>query len=217
MSSYQCNYPNDWGSNVKDYLSSIGMLNLFLENTTGEANDHSNRDTRDPAEEKPYDLVFNRERDMFNQTALYGLQTSSKLKTLAYLKNDTVCENYLLSVENIANRIALTKFRLSNHNLMIEKGRHQDVAFCDRSCPFCPDQIENEFHFLLKCPTYRELRRKLLDDIKTSTIGFYYPQDENFLFWFLLKNPLIANLTGHFIRLAMELRAFLLENPRRRD
>ena len=217
LSSYQCNYPNDWGSNVKDYLSSIGMLNLFLENTTGEANDHSNRDTRDPAEEKPYDLVFNRERDMFNQTALYGLQTSSKLKTLAYLKNDTVCENYLLSVENIANRIALTKFRLSNHNLMIEKGRHQDVAFCDRSCPFCPDQIENEFHFLLKCPTYRELRRKLLDDIKTSTIGFYYPQDENFLFWFLLKNPLIANLTGHFIRLAMELRAFLLENPRRRD
>ena len=122
LSSYQCNYPNDWGSNVKDYLSSIGMLNLFSENTTGEANDHSNRDTRDPAEEKPYDLVFNREKDMFNQTALYGLQTSSKLKTLAYLKNDTVCENYLLSVENIANRIALTKFRLSNHNLMTEKG-----------------------------------------------------------------------------------------------
>ena len=116
---------------------------------------------------------------MFNQTTLHGLQTSPKLKTLAHLKNNIVCENYLLSVDNIANRTALTKFRLSDHNLMIEKGRHQNVAICDRTCPFCPDQTENELHFLLKCPTYRELRRKLLDDIKTNTIGFYYPTDKN--------------------------------------
>ena len=79
---------------------------------------------------------------------------------------------------------------------------------------FCPDQVENELHFLIKCPTYEELRRKMLDEICNTVIGFYYPQDENFLFWFLLKNPLIANTTGRFIKLAMELRAFLLENPR---
>ena len=143
--------------------------------------------------------------------------TSSKLKLLAYVKNDNVCENYLLSVENIRNRTALTKFRLSNHSLMIEKGRYQKADICDRTCPFCTDQIEDEFHFLLKCPTYRQLRCKLLDAIRTTTKGFYYPQNEQFLFWFVLKNPLIANMTGNFIRLAMELRAFLLENPRKRD
>ena len=165
----------------------------------------------------PWEQIFNREKDMFQQIALHDLQTLSKLKTLALVKNDTILENYLLSVENVANRTALTKFRLSNHNLMIEKGRHQNADLQDRTCPFCPDQIEDEFHFLLKCPIYGELRHKLFDDIRATMMGFYQPQDEHFLFWLLLKNPLIANITGNFIRLAMELRAFLLENPRRRN
>ena len=76
-----------------------------------------------------------------------------------------------------------------------------------------PIRLEDEFHFLIKCPIYTELRTKMLENIKDIVYGFYYPTDENFLFWFLLKNPLIANITGNFIRLSMELRAFLLENP----
>ena len=130
------------------------------------------------------------------------------------MKTDFACESYLLSVTNVANRTALTKFRLSNHNLMIEKGRYEKLLLGDRSCPFCPDQIENEFHFLIKCPIYHELRNKMLDDIKDIIFDFYYPPDENFLFWFLLKKPLISDTTGNYIRLSMELRAFLLENPR---
>ena len=130
------------------------------------------------------------------------------------MKSSLVIEDYLLSVPNLPNRTALTKFRLSNHNLMIERGRYENMQIGDRTCAFCLDQVENEFHFLIKCPTYKELRRKMLDEICNTMIGFYYPQDENFLFWFLLKNPLIANSTGRFIKLAMELRAFLLENPR---
>ena len=88
------------------------------------------------------------------------------------------------------------------------------MQLCDRTCPFCPEHVENEFHFLIKCPVYNTLRKKLLDDVKTTMIGFQYPQDEHFLFWLLLKNPLIANSTGNFLKLSMELRAFLLENPR---
>ena len=137
-----------------------------------------------------------------------------QLKTLLILKDNFVCEDYLLSVSNIGNRTALTKFRLSNHNLMIEKGRYTNIQLCDRSCPFCPDKVESEIHFLIQCPIYTELRREMLDKIATTVQGFYYPEDEHFLFWFLLRNPLIANLSGNFIKLSMELRAFLLENPR---
>ena len=97
---------------------------------------------------------------------------------------------------------------------MIEKGRYEKLLLGDRSCPFCPDQIEDEFHFLIKCPIYHELRNKMLHDIKDIIFDFYYPPDENFLFWFLLKNPLIADTIGNYLRLSMELRAFLLENPR---
>ena len=190
---------NDWKFSVKTYFSNIDLI--FP-------------DTPTPDEQAPSVQVFNRERDMFQEAVTNEIQNSSKLKTLSTLKDNFACEDYLLSVPNIANRTALTKFRLSNHNLMIEKGRYENMLLCDRSCPFCPDQVESEFHFLIKCPVYTELRRKLLDDVRTVVLGFYYPQDEHFLFWFLLKNPLIANTTGNFIRLSMELRAFLLENPR---
>ena len=151
---------------------------------------------------------------MFHEAVTNEIQNSSKLKALSILKDNFSCEDYLLSVPNVANRTALTKFRLSNHNLMIEKGRYENIQLCDRSCPFFPDQVESEFHFLIKCPVYAELRRQLLDEIRSIVLGFYYPQDEHFLFWFLLKNPLIANKTGYFIRLSMDLRAFLLENHR---
>ena len=184
---------------VREYVSNLGL---------------TFPDTPDPGEQAPSVQVFNRERGIFQDALSEDLQNASKLKTLSILKSDFVCENYLLSVSNIANRTALTKFRLSNHNLMIEKGRYENMQLCDRSCPFCPDQTEGEFHFLLKWPIYTGLRKKMLDDIKNIIHGFYYPADENFLFWFLLKNPLIANNTGNFIRLSMELRAFLLENHR---
>ena len=129
-------------------------------------------------------------------------------------KRDTLFEKYLSSVQNISDRIAFTQFRFSNYNLMIEKGRHQNMELHDRSCPFCPGHMENEFHFLVKCPTYASLRDSLFNQVNDTTIGFYHPHDDNFLFWFLLNNPTIANLTARFIRLAMELRAFLLVNYR---
>ena len=137
-----------------------------------------------------------------------------KLRTYYFLKRDTLFEIYLSSVQNISDRIALTQFRLSNHNLMIKKGRHQNMELHDRSCPFCPGNIENELHFLVKCPTYASLRESLFNQINDTTTGFYHPHDDNFLFWFLQNNPTIANLTARFIILAMELRAlFLFHRP----
>ena len=97
---------------------------------------------------------------------------------------------------------------------MVEKGRHDNLNKSDRMCPFCPGQIENEFHFLLKCSTYTNLRRNLFSDVETLCIGFFYPPDEEFLFWFLLKNPVISESTAKFVRLSLELRAFLLEEHR---
>ena len=70
---------------------------------------------------------------------------------------------------------------------MIEKGRYKNMQLCDISCSFCPDQIEDEFRFLIECPIYTKLRIKMLGDIKNITYDFYYPTNENLLFWFLLK------------------------------
>ena len=158
--------------------------------------------------------LFDQEKDIYQQTSLSNIQDMSKLRTYVTLKDNITVEEYLTSVKNVSNRIALTKFRLSNHTLMIEKGRHENMNQTDRICPFCPKHIENELHFLIKCPIYANLTLQLFKEIAKITTGFYPPNDDNFVFWFLLKNPKIAHLTAKFIKLAMDLRAFLFETPR---
>ena len=172
IKSCQNDLEHDWKFSVAGYISNLDLTIL---------------DISDPDEQAPSVQVYNRECGMFQEVVFEDLQNSSKLKTLSILKSNLGCEDYLLSVSNTANRTALTKFRLSNHNLVIEKGRYENMSLCDRTCPFCPNQIENEFHFLIKCPIYTEQRVKMLSDIKDMIYGFYYPHDEDFLFWFLLK------------------------------
>ena len=199
LTSYLDSQENGWANLLKNYFSTIGLLNVFLDGRTGKA---------------PNLQIFCREKDIFQQTALSDIRNMPKLRTYVQLKHNTNIEDYLTTVKNTSDRIALTKFRLSNHNLMIEKGRHQNTHLSDRKCPFCTSDVENEFHFLLKCTTYSHLRLELLRKVGETTIGFFYPEDENFLFWFLLNNPNVSHLTGRYIKLTMELRSFLLENPR---
>ena len=196
LTSYQNSVENGWTSFMRNCFSSIGLLDLFL--TQNLTISRSNR-------------LFYREKDIFQQMALSEISNMPKLRTYAHIKDDINFEEYLVSVRNVHDRIALTRFRLSSHSLMIEKGRHQNMKLFDRTCPFCPQHIENELHFLIQCPTYQHLRKTLLDNVKDTIIGFYYPEDELFLFWFLLRNPVIAHLTARFIKLSMELRTFLID------
>ena len=58
----------------------------------------------------------------------------------------------------------LSNFRCSCHKLMIEKGRHLNIERDYRFCPYCLSRnvyiVEDEFHMLLICPLYDELRRE---------------------------------------------------------
>jgi hypothetical protein len=51
---------------------------------------------------------------------------------------------------------------MSSHNLAIDSGRHQNIARTHRYCKLCNLDIEDEFHFILKCPWFSELRRKYI-------------------------------------------------------
>ena len=56
----------------------------------------------------------------------------------------------------------LTMFRLSSLSLAVETGRYQGILNVNRVCKFCKDDIEDEFHFILKCPTYQNFRSKYI-------------------------------------------------------
>jgi len=59
-------------------------------------------------------------------------------------------------------RKQLTKLKISAHPLAIETGRYSKpkISRNERFCKFCKDQVEDESHFLLKCPNYNLLRQK---------------------------------------------------------
>jgi coproporphyrinogen III oxidase len=50
--------------------------------------------------------------------------------------------------------ILLSKLRISNHNLEIERGRHRGLQAKERICKLCLKEVEDEIHFLLKCEAY---------------------------------------------------------------
>jgi hypothetical protein len=68
-------------------------------------------------------------------------------------------ENYLLH-ENFEKRRLIAKLRVSDHNLLIEKGRHLKIPKEKRLCQVCI-QIEDEHPFLFACNTLNLLRKIL--------------------------------------------------------
>ena len=84
-----------------------------------------------------------------------------KAEFLRQFKNQIRQEKYLSTVNDRNLRVILTKFKLSDHELNIEKGRHKNIKRQERLCPCCSlkKQIENETHFLLECPYYNKLRQ----------------------------------------------------------
>ena len=73
-------------------------------------------------------------------------------------------ETYLTHITEFNECKALTKLRVSNHNLIIEKGRHQRLPIERRLCNKC-NVIENEEHFLTQCEKNKNLRDKLYEEI----------------------------------------------------
>ena len=72
-------------------------------------------------------------------------------------------EKYLNHITENKLRKALTQFRTSSHNLMIETGRHQNIDINQRICQNCnTGMVENEYHFLLICPKYNHIRTKYI-------------------------------------------------------
>ena len=61
----------------------------------------------------------------------------------------------------------VAKLRLISHNLQIEMGRRTNTPRENRLC-HCNEAIEDETHFLTKCISYIDIRRKHMISDSTS-------------------------------------------------
>jgi len=97
--------------------------------------------------------------DMFVQNWHASINSNAKLESYCMYKNVFTYEPYL-DVLNIRKfRSVYVNFRTSCHNLEIERGRYSNTPREERLCKLCASNvIEDEYHFLLCCEFYDDLR-----------------------------------------------------------
>ena len=135
----------NWAYQIKIILNEIGMSNIWIQQ------DRINFDIQ---------TIKCRILDIYKQNWYSNINNSNRLISYSLFKFEFNHEKYLDIINIDKYRIALTQFRISSHNLAIEKGRHENIPRQDRKCRNCTlNQIEDEYHFLMICPKFYHLRR----------------------------------------------------------
>ena len=189
-----------WPSRIRSCLSNIGMQEIFL------YGNNSRQCTEN--------LFFKRTIDIFHQNSFAELnRVNTKLRSYKLLKTEIGSEPYLNGIKNTRDRISLTKFRLSNHSLMIEKGRHQNLPLKLRLCPFCPHHIEDEIHFLISCKCFTTQRNTLYETtIHGEELVNFLGKSDVEKFKILLTDEAILPFTARYLTETFRIREFLLAN-----
>ena len=139
---------NNWAYQIKTILDNLGLGNLWIQQ------EHLNI---------YLPLIKQRIFDQYYQSWYSTINNSQRLSSYCRYKHTFQIEKYLDSITERKYKIALCRFRLSSHKLEIERGRYFNIPKAERKCKVCTmDFIENEFHFLLVCPLYKDLMKKYL-------------------------------------------------------
>ena len=110
--------------------------------------------------EKLFLLIAKRNlKDLAYQKIDSYIDNSNKCLIYKYIPKQRLLQQYLVKNISPKCRNIITKFCISAHKLSIETGRFNAVAREDRTCSKCNlNEFEDEFHFILKCPYYNDIR-----------------------------------------------------------
>ena len=124
-------------------------------------------------------LVKQRLSDNFIQN--WNSRLTDSFRALFYRNFTFDYKCYLDTVTTNKFRFALSRLRLSSHRLEIETGRWarpNSTPIENRLCTSC-QKLEDEYHFVLECVRYNELRRTLIPN--------YYLEDQIYSLQLILK------------------------------
>ena len=162
---------NNWAFNIKQILDECGLAYIWHNQFNVTVN---------------YEMIKQRILDIYYQHWYSCINNSNRLETYCLFKHDFKFESYLDNITDSYFRKAFTQFRISSHELAIERGRHLHLPRNNRICPNCSNnQIENEYHFLLICSKYSDLRTKYIK-------RYYYTWPSLRKFTNLLSNKSIS-------------------------
>ncbi len=146
-----------------------------------------------PQTRKSIDIYANRMREAFSDQIIEcwekELEQFPKLETYTSIKECFQCAPYLLNNESFKSRQLLCQLRISSHNLNVEVGRYLGQRRDKRICSICKNgDIENEFHFVMKCSSYDALRNEVFN--KLNELNLYEWEqctDDEMKFRFILQ------------------------------
>ena len=142
---------NNWACHIKSLLDSLGLSYVWLQQNEIEI---------------PISLIKQRLFDIYFQSWYSDINNSNRLLTYARFKHEFTCEKNLDFISNEKYRFALTRFRLSSHELEIERGRYENKPMIERICKCCNmNMVENEYHFALVCPLLYRVTKKIFQRI----------------------------------------------------
>lgn len=135
-----------WASYVKNILETYGFSEVWLYQGVANISYFIN-------------IFKQRIKDCYVQNWHMEINNSTKASTYIFFAEFSF-KMYLDTVSIQKYRIAMTRLRVSSHRLEVETGRwHKPnpVPVNERKCKYC-HKLEDEFHFVLECPLYTELR-----------------------------------------------------------
>ena len=107
-----------------------------------------------------YNIIQQRLNDVYMQNIFAIVSQSSKGELYQHITDGCILQSYLSTTIDFKYRKEITKFRISNHRLNIEFGRYKNIMRQQRVCTLCDhNDMEDEFHFILKCPFYSDIRK----------------------------------------------------------
>ncbi len=107
-------------------------------------------------------------------------------------------------------RSPLCKLRVSAHQLMIEKGRYAipKIPVENRICNICDlNEVEDEFHFIMKCSAYSDIRSLLLSQIDEAYMTDGFSDMDYFLQIMKVSDLDAIKYVALFVKSAFEIRA----------
>lgn len=141
---------SNWAAFIRSELYSIGL---------GELLEHQEY----LVFQKHFPIIKKRIIDVHCQELYAVINNSPKCYIFSHLIDNFCMQSYLLKPIPKKFKRCITKYRLESHSLAVESGRYKNIARNERKCIFCNhNDIEDVFHFVLKCPLYNSLRSRYI-------------------------------------------------------
>jgi hypothetical protein len=107
-------------------------------------------------------IIKTRIFDQAKQDIFSKIEKSRKCPFYKYLIDGLNLQCYLRKSIPVKFQRCVSKIRLSSHQLAIENSRFSNTIRTNKCCRVCVNTIEDEYHFVLVCPLFAELRRKFI-------------------------------------------------------